>query len=87
MRRADFTAAFSLLSALATPAAVAAGVPRPSGDKPICKTQPKAGSHVIARICHTRAEWDAMRDASRRIAADAAAKPSPNENGLRTTLQ
>lgn len=48
----------------AAPAAATAGE-KPDGDKPaaekkICRKQQSTGSIMARRVCHTKAEWDAL---------------------------
>ena len=60
---------------LVMPASALAGTPAPGttaparindGDKIICKSERMVGSNLSTRICHTKAEWDAAREADKR---------------------
>ena len=60
---------------LLVPASAFAGTPAPGtaaptritdGDKIICKSERMVGSNLSTRICHTKAEWDAAREADKR---------------------
>jgi hypothetical protein len=44
--------------------------PKQDPSKVVCKKQPKTGTRMVDRICHTRAEWDQITEQNRRDAAE-----------------
>ncbi len=42
-------------------AAIRSGDRDPADNDRICKSQPVTGSRTVKRVCHSRAEWAAMR--------------------------
>lgn len=42
-----------------------------AGDKLICKKEAKTGTRFPTKICHTRAEWDAISEQNKRDFKDA----------------
>ena len=70
-------ASAALASCLAiVPAGTATAAPK--GSDKICKSAPGTGSRVANRICHTRAEWDAIAEETRRSMADQVNRPMAN---------
>ncbi len=45
------------LQAAATPAVQPAATPDAAAEKPICRRETPVGSHLIKRVCHTKAQW------------------------------
>ena len=70
-------ASAALASCLAiVPAGTATAAPK--GSDKICKSGPGTGSRVANRVCHTRAEWDAIAEENRRSMADQVNRPMAN---------
>ncbi len=58
-----------ILPALLAPAmasAPLAAAPTKDGQKMICKSQPTIGSRFGTRICHTKAEWEVIKEEAQR---------------------
>ena len=73
MRLAGLSA---LLASPLAPVPVAAAVEK-HGQKMICKTQPTLAKRSGTRICHTRAEWERIREEAGRL-VDNAKPRDPN---------
>ena len=56
----------------------AGAAPAKKGSDKICKSAPGTGSRVANRICHTRAEWDAIAEENRRSMAEQVNRPMAN---------
>ena len=63
-------------SSLIVPAGTVAAAPK--GSDKVCKTAPGTGSRVANRVCHTKAEWDAIAEENRRSIADQVNRPMAN---------
>ena len=61
MRVLNLIALSALLAPAVVPAPLAASA-KSDGQKMICKTQPTPGSRFGTRICHTKAEWEVIRE-------------------------
>ena len=79
MRALSFIGLSALLAAANSGAPPPAGVGK-DGQKLICKTQPTLAKRSGTRICHTRAEWEKIREEASRLIDDA--KP----RGLNTCM-
>jgi hypothetical protein len=75
------TALVTLAALLAAPAAAAPASPdgddaddgdrrRKDPNEMVCRYERVTGSHMRQRICHTRGEWDQLREASQRAIRD-----------------
>jgi len=71
LRTVWFFTAFVLLSTAAHAESTASPSAEPVKEKKICRSQPKTGSFIAKRICHTRAEWKAIEDAQSRVSEQA----------------
>ncbi len=61
MRSLSLIALSALLASAVAPAQPAAAAKK-DGQKMICKSQAGTGSRFGTRTCHTKAEWDAIRE-------------------------
>lgn len=64
---------------LTTIALLTAGLPddpaKPDAEKQICKMEQRTGTRFPKKTCRTRAQWEAITEASRREAAESFNKP------------
>lgn len=69
MRRLLVLGALLLASspALSGPQPVASKPPKDPGDKVICISETMVGSRLSNRICRKKSEWDAAREAGKRL--------------------
>ena len=65
MRPLSLISMSALLASAIAPAPLAAAAKK-DGQKMICKSQPGTGSRFGKRICHTRAEWEVIREEAQR---------------------
>lgn len=68
--------AFVLSGALAA-ALQAAPAPAPVVEKPVCRRETPTGSNMSRRVCHTKAEWNAI-DVANAAATNATLNGSRN---------